>query len=109
MKQFRFRQSTSQQDCVPTLLSDEHRHLHQWRDDMAPGCAHVMERELPVHMRIETQVKGANILHCNGDMQMNFPQIRTIPAKMASNSRLFSPDKLPFEMMSAGQLELKQE
>jgi hypothetical protein len=68
-----------------------------------------MERELPVHMRIETQVKGANILHCNGDMQMNFPQVTAIPAKMASNSRPFGPDKLPFEMMSAGQVEPKQE
>jgi hypothetical protein len=58
-------------------------------------------------LRIETEIKGANILHCNADMQMNFPQIRTIPAKVASNSRPSSPDKLPFEMMSAGQVDLK--
>jgi hypothetical protein len=68
-----------------------------------------MERELPVHMRIETQVKGANILHCNGDMQMNFPQVTAISAKMASNSDPFGPDKLPSQMMSAGQVEPKQE
>jgi hypothetical protein len=58
---------------------------------------------------VETQVKGANILHCNGDMQMNFPQVTAIPAKMTSNSRPFGPDKLPFEMMSAGQVEPKEE
>jgi hypothetical protein len=57
-------------------------------------------------LRIETEVKRANILHSNSDMQMNFPQISAIPAKMASNSRPSSPDKLPFEM-SAGQVELK--
>jgi hypothetical protein len=33
-------------------------------------------------LRIATEVKRANILHPNGDIQMNFPQMTAISAKM---------------------------
>lgn len=79
-----------------------------WRDDMAPGVPCHRTR-VACALRIATEVKGANILHCNGDMQMNFPQIRATPAKMTSNLPPFSPDELPFDIMSADQVELKQE
>jgi hypothetical protein len=74
-------------------------------------------------LRIETEVKRANTLHSNGDIQMNFPQITAISAKMGVELTAIQqmaargipmddvngpiPGKLPFEMMSAGRVELK--
>ena len=60
-------------------------------------------------LRIETEVKRANTLHSNGDIQMNFPQITAISAKMGVELAAIQPGQIAVEMMSAGRVELKQE
>jgi len=55
MKQFHFRQSTSQQNYAPTLSSDEHRYLRHgvmiWRI-----LCHIVERELRVHCGLRPEL-----------------------------------------------------
>jgi hypothetical protein len=63
MKQFEFRQSSSQQNSVPVLPSYEHRNLIQLYHGTTIACA----------LRVEAEVKRAHILHRNCDMQMNLP------------------------------------
>jgi hypothetical protein len=67
-----------------------------------------MERGLRVHCGL-AEVKQAIILHRNGDMQINFPQSRRFRQKSRRIHGHFSPGKLPFEMLSTGWVELKQE
>jgi hypothetical protein len=72
MEQFQFRQSTSQQNYVPTLPSDDHRHLRHDAMIWHIRCD-IIERELCVHCGLSTRLNEQTFYICNCDMQMNFP------------------------------------
>ena len=66
MKQFEFRQSSSQQNFVPALPSDEHRNLIQ-------RC--VMKQKSRVHLRVEggPKLNDHTFYIETVKMQMNLP------------------------------------